>query len=207
MFSCSICGAVNVPSLSMLLSHVRLVHSSEPGFSIQCNLQGCRRTFKNFTTFRNHIYNFHGLATETDQETETADASFDAIVATDSEDSNDEEGIEMELLAPHIGATGDQITRSAALWILKTRECHRITQSVMENMLPEITGFFQECLHGISLHIKKTLQDAQVSDDVTQSALAHLNENSPFSSPFNGLYTHHRQLKYYRKHFHLVVSH
>ena len=40
----------------MLLKHIRLAHADRPDFSLQCNLQGCRRTFKRFTTFRNHIY-------------------------------------------------------------------------------------------------------------------------------------------------------
>ena len=98
MFSCPICGAVNLPSLSMLLSHIRVIHSSEPGFSIQCNLQGCRRTFKNFSTFRNHTYSFHDQATGTNQETaasvyanqETA-GFVDGIVGTDSEEENEME--------------------------------------------------------------------------------------------------------------------
>ena len=47
----------SVPSENLLLNHIRLVHSSEPGFSIQCTVNGCSRTFKNFRTYQNHKHN------------------------------------------------------------------------------------------------------------------------------------------------------
>lgn len=46
--------------LKHYLSHIREVHSYLPGFSITCGMYGCPRTFRNFLTFRSHIYDLHG---------------------------------------------------------------------------------------------------------------------------------------------------
>ena len=48
--TCQVCGCRSFPSISTLLSHVRVVHANEASFFIQCNLQGCHRTFKKFNT-------------------------------------------------------------------------------------------------------------------------------------------------------------
>lgn len=39
-----------------------MFHVNEAGFQIQCGLQGCQRTFRNFHTFRNHIYSMHDVS-------------------------------------------------------------------------------------------------------------------------------------------------
>lgn len=42
------------PSRSLLLDHIRLVHSQDPDFTIQCPHSGCSQTFHNFRTYQNH---------------------------------------------------------------------------------------------------------------------------------------------------------
>ena len=59
MLICPCCGDVRVSNLKQLISHIRLLHSDEPNFQIQCNLQGCKKTFKKFNVYRNHVYAFH----------------------------------------------------------------------------------------------------------------------------------------------------
>ena len=44
-----------------MLTHIRLEHADQLNFRIQCNLQGCKRTFKKFTVYRNHIYHYHDI--------------------------------------------------------------------------------------------------------------------------------------------------
>lgn len=80
MVTCPLCGAF-CSSISVYLSHLRLIHAHEAGFQVSCGLQGCARTFRNFYTYRNHLYSMHdldALASTTTNET-TDDA---AMVAT-----------------------------------------------------------------------------------------------------------------------------
>ena len=60
MIRCPLC-ATCFTSVSIFLSHLRLIHASEAGFQIPCGLQGCQRTFSNFYTYRNHVYSMHDL--------------------------------------------------------------------------------------------------------------------------------------------------
>ena len=54
------CCAHSEKKLVDLLRHIRLLHFGTPGFtSLKCNLDGCQRTFRKFTVFRNHIYQIH----------------------------------------------------------------------------------------------------------------------------------------------------
>ena len=55
MVTCPLCGAF-CSSISVYLSHLRLIHAHEAGFCVPCGLQGCQRTFQNFYTYRNHVY-------------------------------------------------------------------------------------------------------------------------------------------------------
>ena len=56
---CSHCSS-QLMTVSGLLRHIRLNHASDPSIRFSCNLQGCKRTFRAFKTYRNHIYAYHG---------------------------------------------------------------------------------------------------------------------------------------------------
>ena len=52
---CPYCsGEFSAPSDELLLTHIRLVHSYDPGFTIQCSLNGCSITFSNFKAYQKH---------------------------------------------------------------------------------------------------------------------------------------------------------
>ena len=59
MFACPNCAIPSFQSLKRLLQHIRLSHHDQESFTIQCNFQGCKRTFRNLRTFENHIYSYH----------------------------------------------------------------------------------------------------------------------------------------------------
>ena len=42
-----------------VISHLRLVHASDPNFSVPCGIEGCYTTFKSFSSFYQHIYRKH----------------------------------------------------------------------------------------------------------------------------------------------------
>lgn len=59
---CPFCMLRGIHSLSEFLRHVRLSHADGPNFVLQCNLQGCSRTFKRFESYRNHVYTYHDFS-------------------------------------------------------------------------------------------------------------------------------------------------
>lgn len=67
-----------------------LIHSSENGFSFQCRLNGCTRTFKNMGTYRNHVYSLHTDAHCTSVGPGENGDEHDGNENNDSDDSNSE---------------------------------------------------------------------------------------------------------------------
>lgn len=61
MLKCPLCNA-ELGTVSVFLTHLRVIHASDSAFNITCGLQGCPRTFNNFHTYRNHVYAMHDLA-------------------------------------------------------------------------------------------------------------------------------------------------
>ena len=59
VFVCPVCATFEAPSLPFLLSHLRLVHSHDPRFSVTCGLDGCTYTSRSFSALYSHIYRKH----------------------------------------------------------------------------------------------------------------------------------------------------
>ena len=55
------------------MTHIRLVHADDPHFIIKCSFQGCTRTFRKFTVYRNHVYSFHDTTVLETPELSTVD--------------------------------------------------------------------------------------------------------------------------------------
>ena len=70
---CPLCGDFTVAKHAQLMTHIRVLHADNPNFIIQCNRQGCRRTFRNFSVYKNHIYAFHDTTNDTG---ETSDDEY-----------------------------------------------------------------------------------------------------------------------------------
>ena len=85
MFTCPNCAIPPFRTLKKLLRHIRLSHSDEECFRIQCTLQGCKRTFRNLRSFENHVYGCHDVTTVDEIRTEETDAP--ELSGTDDEGS------------------------------------------------------------------------------------------------------------------------
>lgn len=169
---CPLCNSCYQPNLTSLLTHLRLVHAS---FRISCNLQRCSRPpFKNFYTYRNHLYAFHGtydspcsisqqLNGEVVAGDHVANQSIDQsnIDITESgpededqvEDTNETERVnsssnsEQQVSRNWESKARAELQKSAAMWILKTRETNLLPQSTMNTIICDV-----ESLYDVSLY-------------------------------------------------------
>lgn len=57
-YSCPLCRH-SLPTLKLFVSHLRVLHSKDPSFSILCGVRGCREVFGAFSAFSSHIYRHH----------------------------------------------------------------------------------------------------------------------------------------------------
>ena len=55
---CPMCS-FECPSVAILLSHLRLVHSSDPRFLVCCGIDSCTVTSRSFSSLYTHVYRHH----------------------------------------------------------------------------------------------------------------------------------------------------
>lgn len=134
---CPSCGIYQSRSLSDLMSHIRLIHADEPNFRIDCTLQGCCRTFKNFHTYRNHIYAFHSTST----------GSLPQQVTVSVADDDDDNDVGEDQLEPDTPLQSCEVAvplqRSAAIWTLKVRDVYSLPQSTTEQILKDVDSLYK----------------------------------------------------------------
>ena len=94
------------------------------------------------------------------------------------------------------------ITRLSAMFILKTRDGGRLTQSATNEIVSGVSELFQHTLESVCQNTLQTLKqiDAgeQIVTAVQESIMSH-------PDPFKGLETEYLQNVYYRDNFFLIV--
>ena len=207
---CPLCNCTSLPTISLYLTHIRISHADVPGFKIICGLQGCKRSFTNFLTYRNHVYAHHDTTDEDSRHTSENENSGQNESGNEGALDNTQEGIEGSInrtVTPTVEdlVTEDTLQKTAAMWILKAREEHRIPLSVMDGMMGDFQSLHQVAMEACRHQVEATLKETGTSDDTITSALVHMSEGSPFTNLFRGLQTQHQQFAYFSAHFGLVV--
>ena len=190
-FPCSFCsGEFSAPSETLLLSHIRLVHSCDPDFCIECSFSGCCRTFKNFRTYQNH------RLTHSRNEGSQGAEDVDHGIKEDARSvlANDE---------VHTPTVTD-MQSYAARWILKTRESRGLTRSATQGVLEDV----QDLVSFVAQTLESQTYAILQSNGIDYSTVYGLSDvfTGLTTTPFQGLTSFHQQLQYFRNNFNLIVS-
>ena len=152
---CPLCGEQSEPTMTKLLHHIRLFHAEEPNFSITCSLQGCQKQFKNYYTFRNHLYAFHShhsgsftsLSSPNDPTDPYESDNNDQMDGhgNDFEESDSDDQDESNSISNYSSSavSAQSIQKAAATWILKVREKHLLPQSTIETIIQDIDTLYE----------------------------------------------------------------
>lgn len=190
-YVCSYCveDVFSAPSEILLLNHIRLVHSCDPNFSIQCS---CSRTFSNFRTFQNH------------RRTCTCHIESSPEPAEDSDTAScfsEEQGVTPHSIpsfsAAHLQSYG-------AKWILKTSETRSLTRTATLGIVQDVADLVAFMTQMLGDKTREVLQQNEVDDSIVREVGSVF--NGFLEKPFAGLTTFHQQLQYYREHLGFIVS-
>ena len=102
-----------------------------------------------------------------------------------------------------LGADKTTQQRSAGLFILKLKECRRLSQVTIDDIVREWNGLFSHTAHQLSARVRERLASSGVDEEKIEG-LQEVFQDIP--SPFEGLETRHLQEKYFRESLGLVVS-
>uniref|UniRef100_A0A1X7V576 C2H2-type domain-containing protein n=1 Tax=Amphimedon queenslandica TaxID=400682 RepID=A0A1X7V576_AMPQE len=150
--------------LRAYLSHVRLVHE---GSLIRCNLglhcTTSGRSFRKFTTFRDHVYAHHGHATGTNSIHNEASDKASREVSDDNENRNRGDDGNGPLQDDFNGPLDDDVNEEpdinlediTALWVLKLREMYKLPVSTVEDLVHDMEGFILRILSDLTANLKQ----------------------------------------------------
>ena len=103
----------------------------------------------------------------------------------------------------HITCSPTVLKRTAAMWILKVKERHKLPTSVMEGLIEDISSLFQVHIGELHSSVLKHLHGAGVTEEFTSGLSSIFNCHA---KPFSGLETNYAQQKYLKETFNIVVS-
>ena len=126
--SCLYCPKFEAPSKRLLHHHIRLVHSQDPSFIIQCSYCSC--TFRNIEVFKTTNWD----TSQAEDRQEESDCSTDYL-----EFNSDEDTIVQRQ------PTNDHSLYSAK-WILKMSETRKLTRAATISIVEDTSDFIEEIL-------------------------------------------------------------
>ena len=204
IFTCPLCTEFRATDFQLLLPHIRLVHSTRPGFSLQCSIENCTRFFTNMKTYANHIYCDHLSLPKT----ASAYRCANTVEGQDHEDGSEgsegqeESGLDDE----HHPDVLSDFQSIAARWILKIKEGCKLTQATMEEVVQGVTDLNQYILSQVFMAVKAAL--TEVGQDANNIPQLHeiFDPNGNFGRSFRGVETSYQLLKYCKDNLGFVVS-
>ena len=60
VYRCNLCAYFIGSTLCSLLNHLGRIQKYDAGFHALCGVDGCSRTYTNYSSLRNHVYRKHG---------------------------------------------------------------------------------------------------------------------------------------------------
>lgn len=100
----------------------------------------------------------------------------------------------------------DDLKRSAAIWILKIKENHKLPQCAIKSIIEDVTILFQTYLSHLFDAVKLKLKSMAVVEEVILSLSLFFDPDGYYGKPFKGLETEYLQHTFFKKNFSMIVS-
>ena len=139
------------------LKHIQLCHAHQPGFRITCGVSGCQRTYTNFGTFKNHVYDLHPAHADVTATSSTldlpsvCDLDVDYLGFTEQNHEEGDQGGD-EGGSSHT-LSHQSLQRSSALFLMGCKEKNKLTQESVQWMIEGFTTLNQQRLHSLHMQV------------------------------------------------------
>ena len=201
-FPCVYCSSFAGSSFKKLLSHIKFVHSFEPNFMITCG--DCGQSFRNFNSFKSHIQRRHNKNNYDDPgndgDTEIEDDAL-AVNSSDEEGEASNDNTEDETKS-----FVEEMTKSLALFVLKTKEENQLTQSAIDAVLSSAGDLVESSLAYLKEQVSTCLKRNGLDVMEIEGLSDVLQRPSIFTQAVQPLQNEYQQVQYFKNHFNFVVS-
>lgn len=212
---CQICDLLS-PNFRLHVSHLRLVHSKDCNFDVNCGIKGCSKRFLAFSAFNTHIYRHHrsemGLDTSLESSVgvctnllhnviqepeESTDTCYENSIGCNAAlICHDDSQVFQQSLSYRFKETREL---TAAKFLLNLREGHRVSQVALADV---INGCQLLCSQTVS-YLKEEVFQRLHANPPDMNDLEELFDDFPLL--FENVQTQYRLNKFCVDHFNLVV--
>ena len=175
-------------------------HAHDPYFYICCGVDGCSRTYCNFYSFKKHLYRKHRgnldlpvpfIANAMPETTSMEDEAVTYLDIVGNESSS--------------GLTAFQRTKQIALFLLKTKEVRKVSQTALDGIIPDFTELLQQRIYQLKTEVKSYLE-VNGMNIAAFEGLERIFDDPQKNNPFRQLDSKFLQEKFYREYLNLLVS-
>lgn len=200
-YLCSLCDARS-PSVTLWMSHVRLVHQFDSGISLSCPVHGCSAVYSKVNSICSHIYRQHKDAT----------GSCEVLHRAEPAQESTSSGILMDLsLPPALSHDIHQLLhtdvyeqqKKSCLFLLQMKEERLLTQAAVNDVVIGCREVFEHTISRIRAGVSQKLAQCGIDPSSIDGLDNIFNEAV---DPFTGLETAYLQDKFISKELGCVVS-
>ena len=185
------------------MRHMGTVHSHDPHFHVCCGVHGCPRTYTNFESFRKHLYRRHRCDLDLPLAVTTHGEEYDETLDDTLDDNGQASGTAGGINSEEPPQWMQK--RQTALFLMKAREVHKISQVSLDGLLADFTEMRRSSTQYLESEINKILTASGLRMDDFEG-LRNLFCQPEVVDPFHGLQSRFLQEKFYKEHFGLVVK-
>ena len=196
---CSV-KTVNVRSL---IRHIGIRHSHERDFSIICGIDGCRKFYRIFTTFKQHVYRNHRhvILQQTIAASECMNEHADDIddVALPTPESS-----LVDITTSTVSES--DVVKSFGLFCLKLKEKHGVTDTVVSTVVNDMCDLMKQSCETYQQQIMAELNKSNVDVESNASLMSLLTDAPSTVTAFETIFgTSKNRLRFYTAHLPLIL--
>lgn len=213
LYRCEMCSGNRVPfvalNIALIVNHYGRYHRHDPDFYVTCRIDGCSTSCKAFERYKSHLRRHHK---EVDLRVEQGDES----VPNTNENTTEIEREHLDFQEDQLSDIGDEgnprpsqpsdFQKQNALFILKTKEIHQLTQKGMGSVVSDTTCIVQNAVEQLKGRVENCLDSAGIKLDDIPGLEDVFRADSHECNPFHGIRSKTEQQRYFRDNFGLLVS-
>ena len=195
MFACY-CSSFDGRSFKKLLNHIKFIHSHEPNFLKTCG--DCAQSFKKFNFFRSQLNRKHSAREVVLLERFHDNAADSCSEGEDISEENDAREDPKNFV--------DEMTRSLALFALKTKEKYQLSQPAIDAVLDSTGDLVESSMEHLREQITTCLNRNGIAVADIEGLRDVLQQPSMFTQARQPLINEYQQVQYFKRNFNFVVS-
>lgn len=145
------------PKMTLVVSHLGLVHGGEQNFSVTCAIDSCGKSYRNVQSYRKHLYKRHKdviSLSEPPQSPMECEATLQDDPFPQEESHDEPPSISKHQTFQEFLAT---ITETVCMFFFKLTEEHKVPHSAADTLFSDMKFMLQALLDRFAEQVKQAL--------------------------------------------------